>query len=113
MASFTDKFLSKLRAYLCDNSKELAQKNKISQVPYYRDDLTLRHYQWTIIDINEPGLGLDRIEMYFTAFSDVLKINGINIESAKVKEFNFEEANKILIEALNEKKITDAENRFS
>lgn len=84
LKSFSDEFLLKLQVYLCKNAKELARKNKICQIPYYRNDPSLRRYQWTIVNLEEVELG--NVELYFTAISNILIIKGIDIESSKVKE---------------------------
>jgi len=108
MKTFTDEQLAKLRKYLEDNAKQLANDNNIRQIPYYHNNDKMRDYMWTIINV----AGLGQIEMYFTGSSSILKINGIYVERDRVESFNFYQIEQILLVELKNKKIEDSSSFF-
>lgn len=103
---FSDEQLAKLRKYLEDNAVELALKDKISKIPYYKKKETLRDYQWLIVQVDRFG----KIEMYFTGISSLLKIKGIYVESNRVDSFNFKQIHNILEKAYNKNLIKNSED---
>lgn len=109
MKSFTDEQLTKLYQYLIENAKKLIKEKRGSQVPYYPNNPSMKDYCWTVIHIE--GLGI--IDMYFTGISSVVKVNGVFVEEKKVIQFNFRNAERRLLEELNDQKIEASKEWFN
>ena len=103
MENFTTLELFKLKEHLIKNAAELANSNKIEQIPYYRNNQEMKDYQWTKVAVKENLV----IEMYFTSVSHIVKINGVFVQNSELREIKFEDANDVLVEELKRIKIKE------
>lgn len=108
MNKFTDEQLLKLRDYMNENCQTLVKEQRVSRVPYYPNQASMRSYCWTVIEI----AGLGTIDLYFTGISSVLKINGVGVEEKRVRQFRFEDVERRLIKELNNQKVKESQKWF-
>ena len=98
---FTISQLQNLSKYLIENADILASTGKIKRLPYYPKRQDMADYKWTIVSLDNIG----EINMYHTACSSILKIDGIWVSSEMLKDVSFENTERALIDAFNSIKI--------
>ena len=108
MATYTDKELLKLRKYLIENASERVASKMVSFKKYYPFDRDKNDYLITVVHV--PGLGT--VELYFTAMSSMLRINGVAIDQLRVKNLGFEAADKAILKAVDDDKINRSKSWF-